>query len=199
MENQNNQNHTEQNEDTVSEQNPSVQQDHSEEQDDQNMQNDSEEQAQEPTLQEKYEAALDQIEEQKTDFLRRIAEFENIKKRLQKEKEDFAKYSNEKFLSDIFPVLDSLEMTLSHVKDEEKDTPIVKGVDLILKQFLDVLKKQGLEEIDGTGEKFDPNTQEAVSTAPHPEGQSDIVIQTHRKGYKLKDRVLRAAMVTVSQ
>lgn len=133
---------------------------------------------------------------QKDMFLRQAAEFENMKKRLQKEHEDFRKYAYEKIVEEFFPVIDNLEMTLGHIKDP-KD-PIAEGVTLTLKQFLAILEKYGVSQISGEGETFNPNLQEAIGMQPAEGVKSNTVITVHRKGYKLHDKVLRAAMVTVS-
>lgn len=141
----------------------------------------------------------DEVAELKEHLARRMAEFENFKKRLTKEKEEVVKFANEKLLLDIFPVLDSLEMALSNAKDTAENDPIKMGVSMVLKQFLEVLKKHGLEEISEVGTPFDPNVHEAISTQESSDYEPDTVITIHRKGYKLKDRLIRAAMVTVSQ
>lgn len=146
-----------------------------------------------------YEALLAQMQEQKDEFLRQAAEYENSRKRLAKDKEDSVKYANEKLLNDIFPVLDSLEMTLSHVKPEQSSDPLVAGVQLILKQLLQTLQKHGVEELGLIGDVFDPHQHEAIGAAPTPDFKPGLVAQVHRKGYKLKDRLIRAALVTVSQ
>lgn len=133
---------------------------------------------------------------QKDMFLRQAAEFENMKKRLQKEHEDFRKYAYEKVVEEFIPVLDNLEMTLGHIKNQ-KD-PIAEGVLLTVKQFLTILEKYGVSQISGEGEAFNPNLQEAINMQPAAGVKSNTVITVHRKGYKLYDKVLRAAMVTVS-
>lgn len=150
------------------------------------------------TLKQQYDELLAQVEEQKEDYIRKMAEFENSRKRLAKEKEDVVKFANEKLVEELFPILDNLEMTLSHAQDKQDD-PLVSGVELILKQFHQTLEKYGLQAVEGLGEPFDPNLQEAIGTEESGEHASGIVTQVHRKGYKLKDRLIRAALVTVSQ
>lgn len=149
------------------------------------------------------EKELDDIKvklaEQKTEYLRKLAEFENFKKRLSKEKEEVIRYANESLLVDFFPVLDSFEMTLSHISLDQKSDPVISGIELVYKQFLEILKKSGLEEITGEGEAFNPNFQEAMSTEKSEGQKSGTVLKVHRKGFKLKGRVLRAALVTVAK
>jgi len=143
-----------------------------------------------------YDEMVEANKMQKDMYMRKVAEFENFKKRLQKEQDQMVKYINEKFLEDLLPVLDSFEMTLSHVKE---DDPIGSGVKLILKQFLQALEKHGVKQISGEGETFDPHLQEAIATEENEEYEPGIVIQVQRNGYTLHGKVVRAALVTVSK
>lgn len=148
--------------------------------------------------QEKYDTLLKEHETQKNDFLLRLAEYENSRKRLTKDKEDALKYANEKLIAEFLPVLDSLEMTLSHTEHSEVGG-IVAGVELIHKQLLQTLQKYGVETVGNVGEAFDPHFHEAISATSSNEVASGHIVQVHRKGYCLKDRLIRAAMVTVSE
>ncbi|MBF0105651.1 MAG: nucleotide exchange factor GrpE [Deltaproteobacteria bacterium] len=134
---------------------------------------------------------------QKDMYLRKVADFDNFKKRLSKEHEEFSKYANEKLITELLPVIDSLEISLSHVTN--KDDPIASGVALVLKQFLSALEKHGVTQTSGEGEAFDPNTQEAIGKQKKENTDSNRVITVHRKGYHLHGKVLRAAMVTISE
>jgi len=144
-----------------------------------------------------YDTLLAEFNEQKDNFMRRTAEYDNSRKRLVKEKDEVVKFANEKLLQDFLPVLDSLEMTLSHAPSGESD-PVVTGVGLVLKQFIQLLNKHGLEEIGNVGEAFDPNFHEAIASEPAEDIASGHITKIHRKGYKLKDRLIRPAMVSVS-
>lgn len=148
-------------------------------------------------LKKRFEELKKANETQKDLYLRKVAEFENFRKRLQKEQDALIKYSNEKLLEDLLPVIDSLEMTLSHVPNEED--AVSKGVKLILKQFLTALEKHGVKQIAGEGENFDPHLQEAIGTEEVKDTDSGKVIQVHRKGYTLHGKLIRAALVTVSK
>lgn len=150
-------------------------------------------------LQKNYDELAAEMKAQKEEFLRQAAEYENSRKRLAKDRDEAVKYAGERLLQDIFPVLDSLEMTLSHVKPEQAEDPLVSGVRLILKQFQQTLAKYGLEELGNAGDPFDPNFHEAIGTETSSEFASGLVTRIHRKGYRLKDRLVRAALVTVSQ
>lgn len=141
----------------------------------------------------------EQLAQQQNEYLRQLAEFDNFKKRLNKEKEEVVKFANEKVIGELFPILDGLENTLAHTTEEQKNDPLVSGIELVLKQLLQILKKHGLEEVSGAGENFDPNVHEAIASIENPDVPSGAIVTTHRKGYKLKDRLIRAALVTVSK
>lgn len=141
----------------------------------------------------------EQLAQQQDEYLRQLAEFDNFKKRLNKEKEEVVKFANENVIGELFLILDGLENTLAHTTEEQKNDPIVNGIELVLRQLLQILKKHGLEEVSGAGEIFDPNVHEAIASIANPDVPSGSIITTHRKGYKLKDRLIRAALVAVSK
>ena len=128
-------------------------------------------------------------------YKRILAEFENFKKRSGKERETL--YNS--ILSDIvevfLPVLDNLENAL---KVETKDEEYKKGVELVLKQFKDILKSKGVEEIPALGETFDPSLHEAVSSVQDPDKNAKEIVQEYRKGYKIGSKVIRHSMVVVA-
>ncbi len=149
-------------------------------------------------LQKKYDELLKANQIQKDMYLSKAAEFENYKKRLKKEHDDFSKFANEKLVLELLPIIDSVEMTLSHANEMEDD-PFISGVKLIHKQFIKALNKFGVKEIRGEGKEFDPNLQEAIGTEKNDKLGSNKVVALHRTGYSLNGRVIRAAMVTVSE
>ena len=128
-------------------------------------------------------------------YKRVLAEFENFKKRSGKERETL--YNS--ILSDIIevflPIVDNLENAL---KVETPDTEYKKGVELVLKQFKDILKSKGVEEIPAVGETFDPVLHEAVSSIQDPEKNEKEIVQEYRKGYKIGNKVIRHSMVVVA-
>lgn len=128
-------------------------------------------------------------------YKRILAEFDNYKKRNQKEKESL--YSS--VLSDVIevmlPVVDNLENAL---KAETQDENYKQGIELVLKQFKDVLKSKGVEEIPAVGETFDPSLHEAVSSVQDPDKNVQEIVQEYRKGYKIGSRVIRHSMVVVA-
>ena len=134
-------------------------------------------------------------------LLRQTAEFENFKKRAARERQEAIKFANESLLGRLIPVLDNFEMALAATSQaKENSTESLKaGVDMIAGHLRNLLIEAGLEEIDATGKPFDPNLHEAVSqqeTVEAPEGQ---VVQQIRKGYKLKERLIRPATVVVAK
>jgi len=152
-------------------------------------------------LEEQIKAAEEEAKNHYDKLLRVMAEFENFKKRMEREKSEHQQYSNEKVLGDMLPVLDDFDRVLEHIpKDHSSDVDnLAHGMELVQKNMLTALAKHGLHEIEALGAPFDPNVHEAVSTAAAEDVESDTVIEVHRKGYMLGDRLLRAAMVTVSK
>ena len=134
-------------------------------------------------------------------LLRTTADFENFKKRAARERQDAVKFANESLLQKLVPILDTFDMALTAATNAKEGTAqsLQTGVSMILSQFRNTLTEAGLEEIDAAGKPFDPNFHEAVSqqeTADVPEG---TVVQQLRRGYKLKERLLRPATVIVAK
>lgn len=128
------------------------------------------------------------------------AEIANIQKRNAKERQDAAKYRSQSLAQNLLTVIDNLERALAIEVDTEQAQSLKKGVEMAYEGFLFALKEEGIEVIDALNQPFDPMKHHAVQTIPAEEGQeSDIVVQEFQKGYMLKDRVLRPAMVIVSQ
>ncbi|MGD8229516.1 MAG: nucleotide exchange factor GrpE [Desulfobacteraceae bacterium] len=132
-------------------------------------------------------------------YLRSEAEIENIKKRNRKDKEEWVKYANETLIKEILPVMDNLEMAISHSQQENSIQALKEGVELTLKGLRDVLGKSGLEEVKAEGEPFDPSYHHAVSELADENVEPGIILQELQKGYVLKKRLIRPAMVIVSK
>ena len=128
-------------------------------------------------------------------YKRILAEFENFKKRSGKEREGLYNSILADVVEVILPVVDNLE---NAAKVETQDTEYKKGVELVLKQFKDVLASKGVEEIKAVGETFDPELHEAVSSIQDPEKNSQEIVQEYRKGYKIGSKVIRHSMVVVA-
>ncbi len=131
-------------------------------------------------------------------FVRLYADFENFKKITARNKEDLLKYANEDLLSDILTVIDHLELALQHATGDESSSSLAEGVELTLKELRNVLEKQGLVTIEALGKPFDPKVHHAMSQIESDDNEENTIIKEFRKGYMLKDRVLRAAMVGVA-
>lgn len=152
-------------------------------------------------LEEQIRSAEDEAKRHYDKLLRVMAEFENFKKRMHREKAEHAQYSNEKILGDLLPIIDDLDRVADHLPDEISDEVKVlsDGVQLVRKNMLATLYKYGLREVEAIGKPFDPSKHEAVSTEQREGFAPDSIIEVHRKGYMLGDRLLRASMVTVAR
>ena len=136
-----------------------------------------------------------ELDELNDRYKRVLAEFENYKKRSSKERETLYNSILGDVVGVFLPVVDNLENAL---KAETKDSEYKKGIELVLKQFKDILKSKGVEEIASVGETFDPSQHEAVSSIQDPEKGVQEIVQEYRKGYKIGSRVIRHSMVVVA-
>ncbi|HQN79622.1 MAG: nucleotide exchange factor GrpE [Lentisphaerae bacterium] len=134
-----------------------------------------------------------------TDRLLRLqADFENFRKRMDREKKDWIAYANEKLVLELLPVLDHFELGLADSAKTEAPAAFTEGFRLIYSQLCTVLEKAGLQPIDAEGEPFDPHIHEAVTQLPADDVPENHVVAQTRRGYKLNDKLLRAAQVVVS-
>ncbi len=133
-------------------------------------------------------------------YLRMVADFENYKKRAARERTDAAKYANEALIEKLLPIMDNFEAALAAAKaPAAKLDSLQQGVGMIAMQLKGFLAEAGAEEIDAVGKPFDPNIHEAVSEIASEEVREGYVAQQMRKGYKLRERLLRPAMVVVAK
>ena len=139
-----------------------------------------------------------EIEKLKNDYARAYADTENLKKRLMAEAEQTRKYRIQSFAKEIVPVIDNLERALQS-EVHESDEGFKKGIEMTYDQLLAALKNEGVEVIDCLNKPFDPNLEQAIMTEKVEGVESGIVIEVLQKGYVLKDRILRPAMVKVSE
>jgi molecular chaperone GrpE len=130
--------------------------------------------------------------------LRTQADFENYKKRAARERDEGIKYANRSLLERLVSIVDNFELGLSAAREEGKHSPIYSGMSMVLKQLTDFLADNGLQPIDAVGKQFDPNLHEAIGHEPSDEVPEGRVIRQTRRGYRLKDRLLRPAAVVVS-
>lgn len=131
--------------------------------------------------------------------LRSRAELDNYRKRVVREKEDAIRYANSSLLESLLPILDNFELGLTAAKNAPDAANIVMGFDMVRKQLEDFLRSNGVEILDATGQSFDPNLHEAVGHETSAEVAEGAVIRQLRRGFKLKDRLLRPASVVVSK
>ncbi len=144
-------------------------------------------------LQEEAEKAKDQ-------YLRTLADLENTRKRLHREKEEFARYATESVVRELLPIVDSLDHALVAVDKQSDPQAVIKGVHLIYRQLLGVLAKEGVKRIPTVGELFDPNHHEAVAHVDATDGQKDNqIVEEVQVGYMMNDRLIRPAMVKVAK
>ncbi len=144
-------------------------------------------------------AQASQVAEFKDRLLRAQAEWDNSRKRILKEKEDAVRYAGEDLLERLLPVVDNFEMGMQAAKTATDPKSIALGFEMVLAQLQQFLRESGLESIEAVGHPFDPHRHEALGhheSAEHPEGH---VLTQMRKGYKLKDRLLRPASVFVAK
>lgn len=133
-------------------------------------------------------------------WLRASAELENYKKRIDKEKAEYLKYANESLIKELLPIVDDLERAIEHARGKKTASEaLTEGVEMVLKNLTDCLAKLGLTSIKTVDERFDPNLHEAVIVKEHPEKEENTILSCLRKGYVLKGRVIRPAMVEVSR
>lgn len=140
--------------------------------------------------------ALDQKNEA---LLRTVAEYQNYRKRVEKEKQDIMKYANEKIMKDLIAVHDNFERAIGAMdKENEAIASVVSGVEMIKKSFDDILDRYGVKEIDAEGQPFNPDQHHAVMTEDREGVEASTVLEVFQKGYTLHERVIRPAMVKVS-
>jgi molecular chaperone GrpE len=150
-------------------------------------------------LEKKYHLAQQDFENKDSQLKRLAADFDNFRRRQNQEKEDLSKYAYEKLFGELLPVLDNFERALNSSKEAKDISSIVSGIEMIQKQLLDVMSRNGLEIINALGNTFDPNFHEAVQQVVDDEKESETVINELQKGYILHGRVIRPSMVVVSK
>ena len=140
-----------------------------------------------------------EIEELKDRLVRQMAEFDNYRKRTDKEKKQNYEIGASDFILKILPVVDNFERGLGAMTDADKESSFAQGIEMIYKQLTKVLEDEGVTVIEAQGKEFDPMLHNAVMQQPSDEYESGIVIQELQKGYKYKDKVLRHSMVMVAE
>lgn len=150
-------------------------------------------------LRAEYEAYKAESEKQHDQMLRTIAEFDNSRKRTEREKEESLKYALESFVKELIPTIDSIERAIQSTKESEDFAALAEGVEMIYKGILSTFEKRGVVPIDAVNEPFDPMQHEAVMHVESEDVPENHVIEEWQKGYLLHNRVIRPSMVSVSK
>ncbi len=145
------------------------------------------------------DAQAAEIAKWKDAALRAQAELDNFRKRVARERDEDYKRAQAVVLEKLLPVLDNFEFGMMEVRKGDRKSPIAVGMEMIERQLNEFMTSSGVEAIDAVGAKFDPNLHEAVSQEAHDSADEGIVIRQLRRGFRLRDRLLRAAMVVVSK
>ena len=155
------------------------------------------------SVEEQYEAKLAELQAKLADeenrHLRLRADFDNMRRRQQLDREAAEKYRAQSLLSDLLPVLDNFERALQVETTSEETASIIKGIEMVYRSLLEATEKEGLQVIKAEGEQFDPNIHQAVMQEQDSEKETGVVLRELQKGYILKDRVLRPTMVSVNE
>jgi molecular chaperone GrpE len=132
-------------------------------------------------------------------FLRQVAELENLKRRSAREREEVSRFANEALIKDLLSVVDNLERAVAHASGGGNGKPIVEGVEMVLKGLVDVLAKHGVTQVSALGQPFDPAKHEAIAQVESDAHEPNSVVDELHKGYMLRDRLLRPALVSVAK
>lgn len=155
------------------------------------------------SIEEQYEAKLAELQAKLDDeenrHLRLRADFDNMRRRNQLDREAAEKYRAQNLLSDLLPVLDNFERALQVETTSEEAASIIKGIEMVYRSLIEATEKEGLQVIKAEGEPFDPNVHQAVMQEQDSEKETGVVLRELQKGYILKDRVLRPTMVSVNE
>ncbi len=139
------------------------------------------------------------LQEEESRYLRLRADFDNMRRRAQLDREAAEKYRAQKLLTELLPVIDNLDRALQVEVNSDDAVSLYKGIEMVYKTLIEATKQEGLELIPAEGEVFDPNVHQAVMQEADSEKETGIVLRELQKGYKLKDRVLRPSMVSVNE
>jgi molecular chaperone GrpE len=143
--------------------------------------------------------AQEEVAKLKDMMIREQAETQNVRKRVQRDVENARKFALEKFVGELLPIMDNLERAMAAAGDEEAVKPVLEGVELTYKTFLDTLAKFNVAQLDPVGEPFDANFHQAMTMVPNPDMEPNSVMDVMQKGYTLNERLVRPAMVVVSK
>lgn len=145
-------------------------------------------------------AELEQkLEEAENRYLRLQADFDNARRRAKLDQEASQKYRSQSLITDLLPAIDNFERALQMQADQEQAKAILQGMEMVYRSLIEALSKEGAEQIEAVGKEFDPHLHQAVMQVEDNSFASNTVVEEFQKGYKLKDRIIRPAMVKVNQ
>jgi molecular chaperone GrpE len=150
-------------------------------------------------LEAELEAAREEAKQANERALRERADAENAKKRAARAQSEAVRYGTERLVRDLLPIVDNLERAVEAAQGGGNGAPLVEGVSLVLKGLLDVLARHGVTRVEAEGTRFDPAQHEAVAHVESAQHEPNAVMEEHQPGYRLHDRLLRPALVTVSK
>ncbi|MGE6259461.1 nucleotide exchange factor GrpE [Heyndrickxia sporothermodurans] len=139
------------------------------------------------------------LEESENRYLRLRADFDNFRRRAQIDREASEKYRAQSLATNLLPAIDNFERAMQITPDNEQAKQLMQGVEMVYRNIIDALKKEGIEDIEAVGKEFDPHYHQAIMQGEDENYGSNIVIEEFQKGYVLKDRVIRPSMVKVNQ
>lgn len=143
---------------------------------------------------------IEEAAKYKDQYIRLYAEFENARKRMEREKQDFIRYANEELIVEFLTILDNLERSVESARTNHQDyTAFVKGIELVMAHIHDMLKKNGVKPIETKGKMFDPHSHEVLMQEETDKHEDGLVLEEFQKGYYLGDRVVRTAKVKVAK
>ena len=151
------------------------------------------------TIRRELDGKIDEVKTLNDKYLRLAAEFDNYKRRSQRDQSDGIRFANEKIFRDLLPIIDNLERAIQCGSDQTENGGLLEGVELTHKQFLETLTKFGVRQISSVGELFDPAMHQAVAQVDSDTAKPNTVVEEFQKGYFLHERILRPAMVTVAK
>ena len=147
-----------------------------------------------------YQKCVSEAADYKNKYVRLVAEFDNARKRMERERQDFVKYAGENLLSEFLAILDDLERSMEAARAKHEDyTAFLKGIEMVMAHIYEMLKKNQVKPIDSLGKKFDPHCHEALMQEETDKAEDEMILEEFQKGYFLGDRVLRTAKVKVAK